>query len=137
MIALAFGLLASLAMGPADDSVLVARERAQWAALKARDTVAFARLMGASVVDVDQSGVRGTSPASTARYVVGRQTSDYHIADVKVIYRESMALVTSKVTVTQVCWGQRAPSPLNVLTVYVQRGGDWVPIAHSETAAIP
>jgi hypothetical protein len=131
---LGFCVLASLAVAPSDDSTLVARERAQWEALKTRDTVTFARLMGAGVVDVDQSGIRVTTPASTARYVIGCQTSDYHLSDFRVVRHDSVALVTYKAAVTQTCWGQRAPSSLNVLTVYVRRRGDWVVIAHSETA---
>src|SRR5947208_1124597 len=68
------------------DSMLAQRERAQWEALKTRDTTAFARLMGGAVVDVDLSGVKRTSPASTARYVLGCQTASYALSDFRVVH---------------------------------------------------
>jgi hypothetical protein len=117
------------------DSLLVQRERAQWDALKARDTTAFARLMGGDLVDIDVSGIKRTSPASTARYVLGCQTASYALSDVRIARVSGSAVVTYKATVEATCWGQKAPSPLYVMTVYNQRGDAWVPVAHSETPA--
>jgi hypothetical protein len=119
----------------ADDSALINRERAQWEALKARDTTAFARLMGGDLVDIDLSGIKRTSPATTARYVLGCQTTSYVLTEPRVAHYAATAVVSYKVALEQTCWGQKAPSPLYVMTVYEHRGGDWVPIAHSETAA--
>jgi uncharacterized protein DUF4440 len=119
----------------AQDSLLVQRERAQWEALKMRDTTTFARLMGGDVVDIDLSGVKRTSAASTARYVVGCQTVSYALNDFRVTYVGGTASVTYKATVDATCWGQKAPSPLYVLTVYAQHGDAWLPVAHSETPA--
>lgn len=117
------------------DSMLAQRERAQWEALKTRDTTVFARLMGGDVVDVDLSGVRRTSPASTTRYVLGCQTASYALSDLRVVHVDGTAIVTYKTTLDANCWGQKAPSPLYVMTVYQQRGETWLPIAHSETPA--
>jgi hypothetical protein len=119
----------------ASDSLLVQRERAQWEALKARDTSSFARLMGGNVVDVDVSGVRATSPASTSQYVRGCKTTSFALTDVRVAHYASTAVVTYKATVEATCWGQKAPSPLYVLTVYEQHADAWQPVAHSETPA--
>lgn len=120
---------------PAQDSLLIQSERAQWDALKARDTTAFAHLMGGDVIDVDVSGVKRTSPASTARYVLGCQTASYGLNDIRVAHSGGTAIVTYTATVDAQCWGQKAPSPLYVMTVYTQRGDAWLPIAHSETPA--
>ena len=118
-----------------DDSLLVSKERAMWEALKSRDTVAFASLMGGGVVDIDASGTRRTSPATTARFVTGCQTPSYAMSDVHVVHDGTLAIVTSKIVLDQTCWGQRAPSPLYVMTVYSRRASTWSPVAHSETPA--
>jgi hypothetical protein len=138
LLALSFSPVAALrasAQRAPDDSLLVAKERAMWDALKTRDTVAFARLMGGGVVDIDASGARRTSPATTARFVTGCQTPSYTMSDVDILHDGNVAIVTSKVFVEQTCWGQKAPSPLNVMTVYVRRASDWSAVAHSETPA--
>jgi ketosteroid isomerase-like protein len=118
-----------------EDSLLMQQERGSWEALKARDTTAFAHLMGGGVVDVDVSGAKRTSPASTARYVQGCETTSYGLTDVRVAHTGAAAIVTYTATVVATCWGQKAPSPLYVMTVYAQRGASWLPIAHSETPA--
>jgi ketosteroid isomerase-like protein len=120
----------------AQDSLLTRRERAQWEALKMRDTTAFARLMGGDVVDIDVSGIKRTSPASTARYVLGCQTLSYALTDFRVAHVSATAVVSYKATVDATCWGQKAPSPLYVLTVYDQHGDSWLPVAHSDTPAV-
>jgi ketosteroid isomerase-like protein len=123
------------AASAAQDSLLSRQERAQWEALKARDTTAFAHLMGGGLVDVDLSGIKRTSPASTARYVLGCQTTSYMLSELRVAHFGLTAIVTYKAAVEATCWGQKAPSPLYVMTVYEQRGDAWRPIAHSETPA--
>jgi hypothetical protein len=119
----------------AQDSLLTQRERAQWEALKGRDTTTFARLMGGDLVDIDLSGIKQTSPASTARYVLGCQTKSYALSDLRLAHFDGTTIVTYKATVDATCWGQKAPSPLYVMTVYNQRSGAWLPVAHSETPA--
>ena len=119
----------------AQDSLLTQRERAQWEALKGRDTTTFARLMGGGIVDIDLSGIKQTSPASTARYVLGCQTTSYGLSELRIAHFGGTAIVTYKATVEAICWGQKAPSPLYVMTVYNQRGDTWLPVAHSETPA--
>lgn len=119
----------------AADSSLIGRERSQWEALKQQDTTAFGRLMGGGVVDVDLSGAKRTSPSSVARYVTSCPTAGYELADFRVAHFSATSVVTYKATVDQTCWGQKAPSPLYVMTVYEQQQGAWVPVAHSETPA--
>lgn len=129
------GISVLSAQQPPDDSLLVGRERAQWEALKVRDTTAFARLLGPSLIDVDVTGVKRPTAATAARYVLGCQTASYGLSDIRVVHNGSTAVVTSKVTVDQTCWGQRAPSPLYVMTVYTRHPDGWEMIAHSETPA--
>jgi len=117
------------------DSALVQTERAQWEALKRSDTTAFARLMGDQVVDIDVSGIKRTSRASTARYVLGCRTASYGLSDVRIVHSGETAVVTYSAAVDAQCWGQKAPSPLYVMTVYNERSGAWMPVAHSETPA--
>lgn len=120
-----------------EDSLLMHKERGQWEALRTRDTTAFARLMGDGVVNVDVSGVTRTSPASTARYVLGCETTSYRLTDVRIVHAGDAAVVTYSANVAATCWGHKAPSPLYVMTVYARRGANWLPIAHSETPAAP
>lgn len=117
------------------DSLLTQRERDQWEALKTRDTSTFARLMGGGLVDVDASGIKRTSAASTARYVMGCKVSSYDLSDVRIAHFGGTAVITYKSAVDATCWGQKAPSPLYVMTVYDQHGEAWRPVAHSETPA--
>jgi hypothetical protein len=117
----------------AQDSALVSRERAMWEALKTRDTTAFARLMGGDVVDVDVSGIKRTTPATTARYVLGCQTISYMLSEPRVVHTVMTATITYTATVEATCWGQKAPSPLYVMTVYMHQADGWLPVAHSET----
>src|SRR6266567_1271037 len=88
-----------------EDSLLVQKERSYWEALRARDTTAFARLMGDGVVDVDVSGTRRTSPASTARYVLGCQTTSYGLTDFRIVHVGDAAIVTYRATIAATCWG--------------------------------
>jgi uncharacterized protein DUF4440 len=118
-----------------EDSLLVHRERAQWTALEARDTAAFARLMGGGVVDVDMSGARRTTPGNIAHFVANCHTTGVALDGIHVVRRAATAIVSYRTTLTQTCWGQRGPSPLYVMTVYEHSGGDWIPVAHSETPA--
>jgi hypothetical protein len=132
-MASAQSMRASNPTGDAIDSLVVAHERAQWDALKAGNAAEFGRLMDHDVVDVDASGSRRTSPGSTAAFVSGCKTASYAFADVRVARHDATVIVTYKATVDQLCFGQKAPSPLYVMTVYERRAGEWVPVAHSET----
>ncbi len=119
----------------AQDSLLVQQERAQWEALRARDTTAFAHLVGDGMVDLDVSGIKRTSAGSSARYVLGCETASYTLSNLRVAHFARTAVVAYSAAVDAKCWGQKAPSPLYVMTVYEQRGATWQPIAHSETPA--
>ncbi len=119
----------------AQDSVLVQRERAMWDGLKTRDTTAVARLVGGGLVDIDASGIRRTSPAITTHYVLGCRMTSYALTDMTVTHIGATATVSYKATVDATCWGQKAPSPLYVMTVYSRDGDVWLPVAHSETPA--
>ena len=119
----------------APDSLVIARERALWRALQAQDTVAFAQAMGSGVVDADVSGVRRTTAASTAQYVKQCRITTYTLSGFGVVQDSRTAVVTYKADVDETCWGQKAPSPLYVMSVYEKRATGWTPIAHSETPA--
>jgi hypothetical protein len=117
------------------DSLIVARERALWRALQAQDAIAFAQAMGSGVVDADVSGVRRVTAASTAQYVKQCRVTTHTLSGFRVIQDSVTAVVTYKAEVDETCWGQKAPSPLYVLSVYEKRATGWTPVAHSETPA--
>jgi hypothetical protein len=132
------GSLAAQAAAPSSaspDSLIVARERALWSALKAQDTLAFAQAMGNGVVDADVSGVRRATAASTAQYVKQCRVATYALSGFRIVQDSLTVVVTYKAEVDETCWGQKAPSPLNVMSVYEKRATGWAPVAHSETPA--
>jgi hypothetical protein len=119
----------------APDSLVIAREHALWRALQAQDTVAFAQAMGSGVVDADVSGVRRATAASMAQYVRQCRVTTYALSGFRVVHDSLTVVVTYKADVDETCWGQKAPSPLYVMSVYERRATGWTPIAHSETPA--
>ena len=116
-------------------AILLQRERFYWEALKNADSIAVARAMPVGTVDVDASGVRRASAASIGRFVAGCRTRSFAISDPHVVISTATAVVSYRVAADQTCWGQEAPSPLYVLTVYERRTDDWFVVAHSETPA--
>lgn len=117
------------------DSVLIRRERAAWDALELQDTASFSRAMGGRLIDADASGIRQTTPASVAQYVLGCRTASYSLTDFKVTDYASVAVVGYKATVDQTCWGRKAPPALYVMSVYERHEKEWALVAHSETPA--
>ena len=99
------------------DTLLVRRERATWKALHEQDTVAFAQGMGEGVVDADVSGVRRTTAASTAQFVKQCRVTMYALSGFRVFQDSLTAVVTYKADLEETCWGQKAPSPLYVMSV--------------------
>jgi hypothetical protein len=124
-----------VAQAPSSDSLLIRRERAAWDALKRQDTVSFSRAMGGKLIDADASGIRQTTPASVAQYVLGCRTASYLLTDFRVTDYASVAVVGYKATVDQTCWGQKAPPTLYVMSVYERHEKEWALVAHSETPA--
>jgi hypothetical protein len=129
------GKSALVAQAPSPDSLLIRRERAAWDALERQDTASFARAMGGKLVDADASGIRQTTPASVAQYVLGCRTASYSLTDFQVTDYTSVAVVGYKATVDQTCWGQKAPPVLYVISVYERHEKEWLLVAHSETPA--
>jgi hypothetical protein len=64
--------------------------------------------LGCQTASYSLSGVHVVREANLAN------TGDYVVAMIV----DATAVVTSKVTDDQTCWGQRAPSPLYVMTLY-------------------
>ena len=118
-----------------EDSSFVVREEAMWTALQQHDTAGFARAAGISAIDVDVSGTRRVSAASTTQYVERCQVASSALQNFRVVRDSVAVVVTYTATVDETCWGQKAPSPLYVLSVYERDHGGWRLLAHSETPA--
>jgi len=118
-----------------EDSVFVVREEAMWTALQQHDTAGFARAAGIGGIDVDVSGARRVSSASTTQYVEHCQVASSALRDFRVVRDAVAVVVTYTVTVDETCWGQKTPSPLYVLSVYERDHSGWRLLAHSETPA--
>lgn len=118
-----------------EDSAFVGREEAMWTALQQHDTAGFARAVGIGAIDVDVSGARRVTSASTTQYVARCQVASSALQNFRVVRDSVAVVVTYTATVDETCWGQKAPSPLYVLSVYERDHSEWRLLAHSETPA--
>lgn len=119
-----------------EDSGFVVLEHAMWSALRKHDTASFVRASGLGAVDVDVSGARRVTPASTAQYVARCQVASSVLENFQVVRDSMTVVVTYTATVDETCWGQKAPSPVYVLSVYERADKGWRLLAHSETPAV-
>lgn len=104
---------------PQDDSTLIAEERVMCKALQERDALAFQRAMR-SVIDVDVSGIRRTTPASLTQYVTQFTLGSHSQIDFHVTHDALVAVLTCKAVVNQTCWGQKAPSSPRLISAIIK-----------------
>jgi hypothetical protein len=116
---------------------VVAQERAVLDAFIKNDTAAFNRALGSDFVYVDVRGpirwVRSNSAAimeckTTQLSIDNPQTS--RVGD-------DLVVLTYTSSGDETCGGQKTPSPVHAMSVWQNRGGHWVAVAHSETPAAP
>jgi Domain of unknown function (DUF4440) len=116
---------------------VVAQEQLIYDAIARKDTVAFNKAVGRDFVYVDETGAMRWSLAKTstifAECGLGTGWTIDHPMTTEV--GSDLVVLTYSASANATCKGQRVPSPVNAMSVWQRRGGRWVAVAHSETAA--
>ena len=130
---------ASKAKSAAVGEAVVAQEQSVLDAIARSDTVGFNKALGRDFVYVDGRGAMRWSLSKTssmfAECGMGTGWTLDHPMTTEV--GNDLVVLTYSSSGKQECKGQRAPSPVNSMSVWQKRHGRWVAIAHSETPAAP
>jgi hypothetical protein len=104
-----------------------------------RGDVAAMNRAGERPVAVDQDGVtRWIRASTTAAVLTACTTGPVTMRDVETrAVGADLIVVTYTKAVEQTCDGRKEPPTFHSLSVWQQRGGRWVAIAHSDSPAAP
>jgi hypothetical protein len=117
---------------------IVAQERAVLDALVKPDTAAFNRALGSDFVYVNTRGANRWELAKTTAMIMDCKTGPLSIDNpVTTRIGNDLVVLTYDSAGDQTCGGQKTPSPVHSMSVWQNRGGKWVAVAHSETPAAP
>ncbi len=136
-------LLAATGSAAAQDTAapfapIVQQERAVLDALVKPDTAAFNRALGSDFVYVDVRGATRWELAKTTAMLMDCKTAPLSMDNpVTTRVGTDLVVLTYDSAGDQTCGGQKAPSPVHSMSVWQNRGGKWVAVAHSETPAAP
>jgi hypothetical protein len=123
---------------PQADTAIVAQERAVLDALVKPDTAAFNRALGSDFVYVDARGPIRWDRAKTTAMLMDCPPGQWSIDNPQTTkVGNDLVVLTYMSSGNQTCGGQKMPSPVHSLSVWQNRGGRWVAVAHSETPAAP
>ena len=107
-------------------------------ALVKPDTAAFNRALGSDFVYVDVRGATRWELAKTTAMLMDCKTGPLSMDNpVTTRVGTDLVVLTYDSAGDQTCGGQKAPSPVHSMSVWQNRGGKWVAVAHSETPAAP
>jgi hypothetical protein len=114
----------------AQDSVIIARERAtwSWSVTNKTDTTAFARAVGnsARITIVTPGGIERVSPSSVGKSVSQCETRKAQLDSAAVDHvSESTVVVTYKLALDRKCGAETLPPSLYVASVWALRSGRW------------
>jgi hypothetical protein len=120
-------------------NAVVAQEQMVLDALAQKDTVAFNKALGRDFVYVDRNGVIRWELSKTSTILPACALGTGWTIDQPMTTQvgEDLVVLTYSSSGNQVCDGQKAPSPVNSMSVWRRTGGRWVAVAHSETPAAP
>jgi hypothetical protein len=114
---------------------LIATEKKLWEAWKNKDVKPFKANLSADSVMVGENGVSGKDDAIKELGNTPCVVKSYELSDFKVTFLNSgAALLTYKGTADGTCAGTAIPTVWSS-SVYVNRGGRWLAVAHQETPA--
>jgi len=117
-------------------SVAFEHEQQVWNALKANDIAAFNRLVDPPFTYIDNTGMSAWNPEDTAVRWKGCTIANLDTQEAQTQHpAEGMVILSYRLVIDQTCNGVKAPSPVNVLSVWHRQGTTWKLVAHSETPA--
>ena len=123
---------AKRANAAANDSTITNLEKSAWEAFKNKQTEAFKALLSKDFYAVYSDGIK-TLDAEVAD-MAKTDLRDYSFADVKVVFpHPKVAVITYKATQQAASGGQDKSGNYNCGSVWVQQGGKWVGVFHTET----
>ncbi len=114
---------------------LIATEKKMWEAWKNKDVKTFKANLSADSVMIGESGVSGKDDAIKELTNTPCVVKSYELSDFKVTFLNSgAAMLTYKGKAEGACAGTAIPTVWSS-SVYVNRGGRWLAVAHQETPA--
>jgi len=116
----------------ATDTTITNLEKSAWEAFKNKQADAFEALLSKDFYAVYSDGIK-TLDAEVAD-MAKTDLHDYSFADVKVVFpHPKVAVITYKATQQATSGGQDMSGNYNCGSVWVQHGGKWVGVFHTET----
>jgi len=116
----------------ANEATITDLEKSAWEAYKNKQTDAFKALLSKDYYGVYADGTK-TLDAEVAD-MAKTDLRDYSFADVKVAFpHPKVAVITYKATQHATSAGQDVSGTYNSGSVWVQQGGSWVGVFHTET----
>ncbi len=116
----------------ASESAITDLEKSAWEAYKNKQTDAFKALLSKDYCGVYADGTK-TLDAEVAD-MAKTDLRDYSFADVKVAFpHPKVAVITYKATQQATSGGKDTSGTYNSGSVWVQHGGKWVGVFHTET----
>ena len=116
------------------DKSLIERERALWEIVKNKQVDAFRKYYADNYRGVSSDGVKDINQEVEGVRIV--DLKDYSLADTKVVFpNKATAVLTYKVTVQGSFQGQDISGVYYASSVWVNQGGKWLAILHTEAKA--
>jgi hypothetical protein len=116
----------------ANETTITAMEKSAWEAYKNKQTDGFKALMSKDYCGVYAEGVKNLD--SELADMAKSDLREYSFADTKVVFpHPKVAVVTYKATVQATSGGKDTSGTYNSGSVWVQQGGKWVGVFHTET----
>jgi hypothetical protein len=116
------------------ETALVNTERSLWEAWKNKDSATFEKTLDPSAVTMGSTGLMDRT--ASIKDIAGSncQVRSYTLTDTKLTQIDKdTALLTYKANQDATCDGKKAPSLVNVSTIYEKHGDKWQPIFHQES----
>lgn len=116
------------------ERALIAKEKALWEAVKQGDAKSFRKSFSADYTAVAEDGTHGID--TEVEQIADVKMQSYALSDIKVtLPAGNTAVLAYKVTVQSAFKGQDISGDYYCLSVWVNRAGRWVAVAHSEVKA--
>lgn len=116
------------------DKALIAREIEVWEVVKNKQVDAFRKYYADNYSGVSSDGVKGINQEVEGVRIVDLKS--YTLADTKVVFpNKDTAVLTYKVTVQGSYQGQDISGVYYASSVWVNQGGKWLAILHTEAKA--
>ena len=116
---------------------LMAMEKSAWDSFGKGDGKFFQTFLADDSQVIGENGIMDKTASVAGINTKPCVLKSYEFGNFKVKMADpNTALVTYQATEDATCGGQAAPAKVYASSVYVKRGGKWMPIFHQETAAM-